>query len=216
MKGLSDGSFAVRRCTTKYCPTCLRPPHSLSIPPLPPSSSFVFAHTTTLPPPLFLLARLLVTAGAEPDGIGGVHLWIVHETSEGTKVEGKPEQPPVSFVQALGETDVLSIHAILLSRHISPCSSPLSTSSLLLSLSCFHLPSRISFLSVIPSLLFFPSPPLSFLPPHTLVPSSPFPPSPSPSIPSLNLTGLPPSALGPINTRSQADPQAQNHEITNT
>ena len=44
----------------------------------------------------------MVTAGAEPDGVGGVHLWIVHDSeSQRDKAEGGKGLPPVSFVQDL-------------------------------------------------------------------------------------------------------------------
>jgi len=52
--------------------------------------------------PLDHAARLVVTAGAEPDGVGGVHLWIVHDSeSQRDKAEGGKGLPPVSFVQDL-------------------------------------------------------------------------------------------------------------------
>lgn len=44
----------------------------------------------------------MATAGVEPDGVGGLHLWIVHEGA-GEVVEGKPDQVPVTFLQALGK-----------------------------------------------------------------------------------------------------------------
>ena len=46
-------------------------------------------------------ARLVATAGVEPDGVGGLHLWILHEGA-GESAEGKAEQSPVTFIQALG------------------------------------------------------------------------------------------------------------------
>ena len=46
-------------------------------------------------------ARLVATAGVEPDGVGGLHLWILNE-SNGEPTDGKAEQSPVTFIQALG------------------------------------------------------------------------------------------------------------------